>query len=187
MGLSALAVFSFFSYPFKYPFTYVMLFLNMAIISENSDVSSYPAFFTQKRNTLFKHIPRIIIFIFSSILLIYSVILTQTEIKWKRVAHLSTTGQALQALPEYEELYRRLGNNGLFLYNHAAVLYSIGKFERSLAVIGRCTQYFNDFDVQMLLANNFKALGQHAKAERHLNIAATMCPARFMPLYELEK
>ena len=42
-------------------------------------------------------------------------------------------------------------------------------------------------DVQMLLAANNKELKRYTEAEQHLKTAATMCPARFMPLYELVK
>jgi tetratricopeptide (TPR) repeat protein len=90
-------------------------------------------------------------------------------------------------LPEYNRLYRQLGKNGLFLYNHAAELHEAGEFERSAAVFERSMRYYNDMDVQMLLADNYIELGKYAEAERHLKLAAAMCPARFMPLYGLAK
>jgi len=40
-------------------------------------------------------------------------------------------------------------------------------------------------DVQMLLASNYKALGEFDEAEKHLKLASSMCPSRFMPLYVL--
>jgi uncharacterized protein YyaL (SSP411 family) len=39
-------------------------------------------------------------------------------------------------------------------------------------------------DVQMLLADNYKELHQHDKAEKYLKPAAAMCSGRFMPFYE---
>jgi len=113
--------------------------------------------------------------------------LTQAEIAWKRIAHHSLAGQTVKVLPEYDQLYQWLGKDGLFLYNHAAELHEARKFEHSIAVFERCTRYFNDMDVQMLLADNYKELELYAEAERHLKMAAAMCPARFMPLYELVK
>ena len=90
-------------------------------------------------------------------------------------------------LPEYEKLHKWLGKNGLFLYNHAAELHEAGDFEMSIAVFKRCIRHFNDMDVQMLLADNYKKLGQYTAAEQYLKTAAAMCPARLMPLYELVK
>jgi tetratricopeptide (TPR) repeat protein len=48
-------------------------------------------------------------------------------------------------------------------------------------------RFVNDYDVQMLLADNSKALEIHAEAERHYQLAAAMCPSRLTPLYELAK
>ena len=113
--------------------------------------------------------------------------LTRTEIKWKRIARLSLAGYTKQVLPKYDQLYRWLGKDGLFLYNHAAELCEAGEYERSIAVFTQCLSYHNDMDVQMLLAYNNKEQGRYREAERHLLTAAAMCPVRFMPLYELAK
>ena len=37
------------------------------------------------------------------------------------------------------------------------------------------------------MADNYKELGEFSVAESHLKTAAAMCPARFIPLYELVK
>lgn len=188
MSLSALAVFSFFSYPFRYPFTWVMLFLNMAVICNNPDVRKvYHGYFALKRNIPYGNIPRIAVFLLSSGLLAYSVVLTRAEIKWNRIAHLSLAGKTREVLPEYDHLYRWLGKDGLFLYNHAAELHEAREYTKSIAAFEHCTRYYNDMDVQLLLAYNYKALEKYTEAEEHLKTATAMCPARFIPLYELAK
>jgi tetratricopeptide (TPR) repeat protein len=188
MSLSALAVFSFFSYPFRYPFTWVMLFLNVAVICNAPDVRKvYHGFFAQKRNMLYRNIPRITVLLLSSGLLMHSVLLTQAEIRWNHIAHLSLAGKTGEVLPEYDPLYRYLGKDGLFLYNHAAELHEVKEYAKSLSIFERCVRYYNDMDVQMLLADNYKELHQYGEAEKHLKLAAAMCPVRFMPLYELAK
>jgi len=105
--------------------------------------------------------------------------------RWKQIAHLSLSGKTREVLPEYDRLYRWLGKDGLFLYNHAAELHEAREYEKSAAVFEKCVRHFNDMDVQMLLADNYRKLGLYAKAERHLQLASGMCPSRFMPLYEL--
>ena len=57
-----------------------------------------------------------------------------------------------------------LGNNSLFLYNHAAELHEAKEHVTSLNVIERCTCYYNDMDIQMLIASNYKALGNYPEA-----------------------
>jgi tetratricopeptide (TPR) repeat protein len=48
-------------------------------------------------------------------------------------------------------------------------------------------RYYNDMDMQMLLADNYRELHCYNEAERHLKTAAAMCPIRFIPLYKLAK
>jgi len=130
---------------------------------------------------------RIVVFLLSAGLLSYTVMLTRAEIKWNRIAQLSLAGHTVRVLPEYDKLYRWLGNDGLFLYNHAAELNEAKEYERSITAFEICTRHYNDMDVQMLMADNYKTLGKYAEAERHFKMAAAMCPVRFMPLYELVK
>jgi len=187
LSLITLGVFSFFSYPFKYPFSWVILLMSIAIICNiphNSVQENRHSALDSKSLSL---LSRSTVLLLSIVLLTYSVIQAQAEIKWKRVAHLALCGQARKVLLEYDQLHRWLGKNGLFLYNHAAVLYEAGEFEKSVEIIERCTKYFNDYDVQMLLADNFKGLGKNALAEHYLKTASAMCPSRFMPLYALAK
>ena len=111
--------------------------------------------------------------------------LIRAELQWGRISHFSLLGKTKAIWTEYDHLYRWLGKDGLFLYNHAAELHEIRKYEKSIVVFNRCTHYYNDMDVQMLLADNYKQLGKYAEAEQHLKTAIAMCPAKFMPLYEL--
>ena len=187
MSLLSLSVFSFFSYPFKYPFVWVILFLDMAIIFYNPNVNNHTLFFSKQQSMIIRNIPRISMLFLSLVLLTYTVMQIRAETKWKKIAYLSLDGKTREILPEYDKLYRWLGKNWLFLYNHAAELHEVKEYERSIAVFSHCTRYYNDMDVQMLLADNYKQLGEYAEAELHLKTAADMCPIRFMPLYELVK
>jgi tetratricopeptide (TPR) repeat protein len=177
LSLLALAVFSCFSYPFKYPFTWLIAFLNIAVIFYPTRIFQN----TKLLNIITKTAVAIAVFgIFFT-----AIPRLKAEMKWNKTAHQSLAGKTREVLPEYDKLYRYLGKNGLFLYNHAAELHEIKEYERSIAVFSLCTVYYNDMDVQMLLADNYKELQRYEKAEQHLKLAATMCPARFMPLYEL--
>jgi O-antigen ligase len=175
LSLLSLAVFSCFSYPFKYPFSWIMLFLNIALICQAMEISSRTKVYAAKVLTI----------VFAAGLLFAVIILTKAETKWNTIAHRSLAGKTLQVLPEYDKLYAYLGRNGLFLYNHAAEMHEVKEYEKSLSVFGLCTRYYNDMDVQMLLADNYRELGRYDEAEKHFRLAASMCPNRFMPLYQL--
>ncbi|MDR1170309.1 MAG: O-antigen ligase family protein [Prevotellaceae bacterium] len=175
LSLLSLAVFSCFSYPFKYPFSWIMLFLNIAVICPATEIFSRTRVCTAK----------VLTFVFATGLLFAGIILTKAETKWNTVAHQSLAGKTRQVLPEYDKLYAYLGRNGLFLYNHAAELHEVKEYEKSLSVFDLCLKYYNDMDVQMLLADNYRESGKYDEAEKHFKLAASMCPNRFMPLYQL--
>ncbi|MDR1339241.1 MAG: O-antigen ligase family protein, partial [Prevotellaceae bacterium] len=175
LSMLSLAVLSCFSYPFKYPFTWVIAFLNITLICPPGKGSS--------RRTV--HATRTGLVLTAIALLLVGVPVMKAEIRWNTVAKQSLAGKTGEVLPEYDKLYKYLGKNGLFLYNHAAELHEVREYAKSLSVFERCVRYYNDMDVQMLLADNYKELCQYDEAEKHLKLAASMCPGRFMPLYQL--
>jgi tetratricopeptide (TPR) repeat protein len=175
LSLLSLAVLSCFSYPFKYPFTWLIAFLNIALICPPGKVSSHRIINATRTGLV----------LIAVALLLVGVPLMKAEIRWNTIAKQSLAGKTREVLSEYDKLYKYLGRNGLFLYNHAAELHEVKEYAKSLSVFERCIQYYNDMDVQMLLAYNYKELGKYNEAEKHLKLAAFMCPGRFMPLYEL--
>ncbi|MDR1169588.1 MAG: O-antigen ligase family protein, partial [Prevotellaceae bacterium] len=177
LGLLSPAVLSCFSYPFRYPFTWLIALLHIALICSPGKAVS--------RRTV--NATRTGLVLTATTLLLAAVPLMKAEIRWNRIAHLSLAGKTGEVLPEYDQLYRYLGKDGLFLYNHAAELHEVQEYAKSLSVFEQCVRYYNDMDVQMLLADNYKELHQYGEAEKHLKLATFMCPARFMPLYELAK
>jgi hypothetical protein len=178
LGLLSLAVLSCFSYPFRYPFTWLIALLHIALICPPGNVAS-------SRRTV--NATRAGLVLTATALLLTVVPLMKAETRWNTVAKQSLAGKMREVLPEYDQLYQYLGKNGLFLYNHAAELHEVKEYAKSLSVFEQCIRYYNDMDVQMLLADNYKELHQYGEAEKHLKLAAAMCPARFMPLYELAK
>jgi hypothetical protein len=64
----------------------------------------------------------------------------------------------------------QMQHNPLFLYNYAAELNYIGRYEESLMITEECRLGWNDYDVQMLLADNLENTGQidktHIKWEK---------------------
>ncbi|MDR1225096.1 MAG: O-antigen ligase family protein [Tannerella sp.] len=172
LSMLSLAILSCFSYPFKYPFTWVIAFLNIALICPPGKVSSRRIINATRTGLVLS----------ATALLLVGVPLMKAEMRWNTVAKQSLAGRTREVLPEYDKLYKYLGRNGLFLYNHAAELHEVKEYAKSLSVFEQCVRYYNDMDVQMLLAYNYKESGRYDEAEKHLKLAAGMCPGRFMPL-----
>jgi len=94
-------------------------------------------------------------------------------------------GQTEQMLPEYQLLHVKLRNNELFLYNYAAELNFVKRYEESLSIAHECKTLWADYDLQMLIADNYLQIKNYSEAERHYRKAAAMCPVKFVPLYKL--
>ena len=89
-------------------------------------------------------------------------------------------------LPEYEKLYSTsLKQNPFFLYNYGAELNVANQFDKSLEILTECQKQFNDYDLQLLLADNYLKKGEQGKAIQTYEHASDMLPCRFLPLYHL--
>ena len=60
-----------------------------------------------------------------------------------------------------------------------------GQYQRLMAIAQECTNYWTDYDLELLLGLNYIELGEYVQAEQHLMQAHNMCPSRFEPLYQL--
>ena len=178
--LASIAVFALFSYPLRYPFVWVVGLLSCLTI------------LFQGNNKMIKifnksYISSIIILLLVFFISYKSYGQLNAELKWCKVAHRSLAGETEQMLPEYQALHFKLYNNELFLYNYAAELNFSKHYEESLSVAQECERIFADYDLQMLIADNYQQLKDYTKAEQLYQIAAAMCPAKFVPLYNLTK
>jgi O-antigen polymerase len=179
-GLVSFFVLACFSYPLQYVATWLLLVFYFSALLPSKEI--------RIRNSRISIITRIGIVVTCIFSLSHVSRQADAEIKWKTIAMSSLRGDTEEMLPEYRKLYLSgLKRNPFFLYNYGAELNVAGKFDESIAILNECKKRFNDYDLQMLMADNYEALGKHGDAERHLKTAAAMCPVRFMPLYELAK
>jgi tetratricopeptide (TPR) repeat protein len=109
----------------------------------------------------------------------------KAEMLWCRIANQSLQGKTEQMLPKYRLLYNKLQKNELFLYNYAAELNVVKRYEESLQTAKVCEKLFADYDLQMLIADNYRQTQQYQEAESYYIKASNMCPVKFMPLYQL--
>ena len=176
--LIAIAIFSFFSYPLRYPFVWVMGLISCSIILFQGN---------ELRLILFKKpfFP-VLALLLIPVICIKSYNRFVAEIKWCKTAQQSLAGR-MEMLPEYKKLHYRLYRNELFLYNYSAELNFAGQYEESQSIARECERLWADYDLQMLMADNYENLQQYDKAEKYYKKAAAMCPIKFMPLYLLAK
>lgn len=176
--LFAIGIFSLFSYPFMYPFTWIVTFICIYFIIKD-----------QIKNLLVmsgvKDVICVIVFI-GSFWGIYKLIdCIQTEKAWTEVSELSLAGKYKEVLPVYKVLEGKLTNDPYFLYNYAAILLAAKQYEESLKIALRCRRYWADYDLELIIGENYQRLKQPEHAALYYNSAALMCPSRFLPHYKL--
>lgn len=176
MSLVSIGISSCFSYPFRYPFTWIILIVGCVIIVR--------AFYLIQMFEPFS------IRIFSFVLLIFCIIFSireytmlKAELAWTRAAQMALWKEKDLVIIEYERLNNKLWSNPLFLYNYSVELNIAQRFEESLFVAEKCAERYNDYDLQLLIAGNLMNLKRYNEAEIHYKLASYMCPNRFIPLY----
>lgn len=180
LSLTALAVFSLFSYPLYYYVILCLVGIDLFILSN-------------QQHTSFGHVPIWILTLISIPVSSWAVFYTAKQLqmtsKWeicmKEYPH-STNRPAIISL--YSELYLKKNfYDPLFLYNYGAVLNNESLYHQSIQVLNHCRKIYDDADVQIIQADNFYQIGNYQAAEQHAVQAAQMCPNRFLPLYYLWK
>lgn len=181
LSLMAAGICAIFSYPLDYPFIRFVVIILLSFVSASMENKN-----TIGVNTIYINL---MLAICSLFILTSTVYQYYCQRKWMIIAHKSLAGQTAGMLSEYNKLYRNtyLGENGLFLYNYGAELNYIGKYGDSNEILLSCMKYMNDYDVQMLLGDNYEQLKHFRNAEKHYKLAHQMIPSKFMPLYILVK
>ena len=176
--LSGIAVFACFSYPLGYPFVKLMaVFFAATIMRQEAKTWEIP-------KGLFSVVKPAVLVI-AIVLLAFTGKMFYDEYRWNAIARRSLAGETKKVMPDYARLYKTMNRNGLFLYNYGAELNYINKWDKSVVVLTECANFYNDIDLQLLLADNYTQLKQYSKAENCFLLAHQMIPNRFIPLYRL--
>ena len=163
---------------FSYPFHYAAVWFISAI-------AIIPAFFSEGEGNEVWETPknlRITLPILFSVLLAVVLRMMYLDLKWAEMSKRSLAGHTERMLPYYEKMKPQMKHNPLFLYNYAAELNYIGRYEESLMITEECRLGWNDYDVQMLLADNLENTGQIDQAINAYQHALHMIHCRFEPL-----
>jgi O-antigen polymerase len=176
-GLVSFMVFACFSYPLQYIAVWLLLAFYFLVLLPSNEI--------RISNTPISIIARIIVFVASSLILFHFAKQIQAEIKWKTIAVNSLSGNTEEMLPEYEKLHSTaLKGNPFFLYNYGAELNFASQLDESIEILTECQKKFNDYDLQMLLADSYYRKGESEKAVQIYKHASNMVPCRFLPIYQ---
>lgn len=168
-----LLIFSLFSYPFTYPIAWIVLLWSVANIQKVKCSA----------NLFHKRIFRIILFLFSGIILTRSYLHLTTRKEWENAYNAYCLGQRQETRTLYSHLYEKLHNQQYFLYNYASVLLHLQCEKKALPIIQECM--ITSYDTELLYGDIYAGLKKYGKALKHYQLASEMCPNRFTPLYAM--
>lgn len=171
--LLSVGIFACFSYPMRYPFISVILAYTLANIKPQWEYTFY-----------IHSLVKIFTLTLLGIFCVYLIQDIQFEKCWYRLAQQEILKEKI-FLKNYANLHSNWNGNPMFLYNYGAVLNEVGDYKKSNDIMILCESYFNDYDVQMIIADNYYHMSEWNKAEKCYITAQNMVPNRFLPLYKL--
>lgn len=174
LSLLSVAIFSCFSYPFRYAFVIVIVAYCLSDIKTGKQIH-----YNLKPNLNYV---LLVLCILCSTLLIKDI---HFEYQWGKLAKRPFYIADHTFIEKMRILYDQWNGNPYFLYNYGAMLNSLKRYDESNAILTECTMYLNDYDVQLLLADCYLQKENFDQAEKCFLLASNMCPNRFVPLYQL--
>lgn len=169
--LTNIIIHSSFSYPFIYPFTWVMvIFVLLNMFSK----------------TLIKVSGFALVVSASVVLSTPSLVNNYIKnLKWGIIADKGDKGMLGKILPQYDRLYPYFCENPFFLYNYSAILFECGLYSGSVKIAESCFEIYKDYDLCLLLGDTYMKLNKYSKAEEMYELAHDMVPSRITPLYRI--
>lgn len=176
--LSCIILFSLFSYPLRYPVTFLCL-LVIALESYRNRVRG------QKYSCYIKI--GVIAVSLSAISL--SCVQHRLYRQWSDVAVSSSDIVRKSDLRKYQLLARneKLAGNPQFMYNYSLTLYDKGEYVLAQKEMEKCLASYSDYDLELLAGDIYCALENDSQALSHYKKAHEMCPACVMPFYSMYK
>ena len=88
-----------------------------------------------------------------------------------------------EIMERYESMYGDYNEDFLFLYNYGALLHLYGNYQRSLEVFQQGTKYLSDYNMMLLMGDDYQKLERYDEAIACYKRAGEMIPSRYLPLY----
>lgn len=177
LALLSVAIFCFFSYPFHYQASWlvvVMSAISILIVS-----LSKCAGIQRKCMKLGSGVSASVI---SIAIASYVCVDSFHELEWRKAYIESVHGNHKDALRMYERASGYFKRDWCFLYSYSLAAFMADDMDKALEKIDECGIYFNGYDRELLAGDICLAMQSYDGALRHYDMAAYMCPVRFAPL-----
>ena len=168
-------VFSFFSYPLQYPFTWFILVCILCYL--------YQSFIIKVLNRTF--VFSIIGILGGVYLVVYTSMNYIEERKWGMLYDESSYIQSKNLESLYESIYEEKKSDPFFLYKYATILLDVNNYNRCEEILNERQRCVYDYSQAILWAQYFSQQNNYLVAANFYSNASNMCPSKFYPLYKL--
>jgi O-antigen ligase len=187
-GLITLSVFALFSYPFSLlPFRVLLVvLLALAGSGRESRVFKYPNQIGKTQHYLVLSFWTVCL----GVVLYFSIEYKKTieaTMTWNNIKTWYSCEYYDAVLENYPELFEKLSDNPVYLFEYGRSLNQLGHYEQSIDLLKSGTKYSSDPMFYNIMGNNYKALHNYREAEAAYLTAYYMLPNRLYPLYLLTK
>ena len=101
----------------------------------------------------------------------------------KKLQALENERARTEIMKEYEEIYKEYYDDYMFIYNYGALLHLRGEYKKSLEVLNAGKKYLSDYNMMLLIGDDYQKLKQYDLAIASYKRAGEMIPSRYLPLY----
>lgn len=169
-SMIVIAIFAFFSYPLKYPMSWMVL-----AFAVSSVACKGKGCLNNRCVYLFGIVP---LYLF-----VTSVMVVSYYFNWRKAYDCMEIGDMHKAECYYWLIREKLNGDDMFLYNYAKFLSMNKKFKQALEIVADIS--VNDYDTELLKGELYRIQERYHEAIEHYTMAHRMCPNRIIPVYAL--
>lgn len=177
LPLIPVIIFSFFSYPFHYQASWLVLLLIFSPIFH----------FMSRTITMPFNIRILSVCIWEVLVVLCLSIDIYYEYQWQMAEKISFRGYHKEALNRYGYLHRYFHDNSFFLYSYAMAAFRGRDMQTAYNMIHESGLHWNGYSRELLSGDICLFLNKYEEASEHFREAHHMCPVRFAPLEGLYK
>lgn len=174
LSLGILFIFSLFSYPRIYPFTWFIIVIDLSYIFKKNISKLFSARIILYLGTLLG----VVITFCGTMMFIH-------ELKWKDAYNKLCFISSQKRVKVLQSIYPIKKNDSFFLYCYAESLLRAEEYEKCMLILREREKIINDYSQSMLWGDYYFKIHDYLKSQDYYLQSAYMCPAKFVPLYKL--
>ena len=166
-----LIIWCLFSYPFNIPFVWlIILFVGLSMVDDTSNVP-------------FRKFCMVSVIMIGAVGMYSLYVAGSRDIRRLILQERAMEDADDEVMEEYEKMYKDYSDDYMFIYNYGALLHLRGEYEKSLEVFEAGTDYLSDYNMMLLMGDDYQKLKRYDLAIVCYRRAGEMIPSRYLPLY----